>query len=125
MRPTDGASRFPRSHSFPKEVRLRKRREFLALRHTGKRMRSKNFLFVRHLAGEVPVQLGITVTKKIGGAVARNRIKRGVREGFRHIREKMPLGGKVLVIAQRGSADLLPREIQAEIQAILLAEARS
>jgi ribonuclease P protein component len=88
-------------------------------------MRSQHFLFVRHLAGEAPVQLGITVTKKIGGAVARNRIKRGVREGFRHIRESLPLGGKVLVIAQRGSADLQPAEIQAEIQSMLLPEVRA
>ena len=120
MRPTAGASSIPRSHSFPKESRLRKRHEFLALRNTGKRSRSEHFLFVRYLAGEAPVQLGITVTKKIGGAVARNRIKRGVREGFRHIRGKMPLGGQVLVIAQRGSADLRPTQIASEIQAMLL-----
>ena len=125
MRPTDEASRFPRSHCFPKEARLRKRHEFLALRNTGKRMRSKHFLLVRHLAGQAPAQLGITVTKKIGGAVARNRIKRGVREGFRQIRASLPLAGKILVIAQNGSSRLKSQEIQAEIQSMLLAEAES
>lgn len=88
-------------------------------------MRSKHFLLVRHLAGQAPAQLGITVTKKIGGAVARNRIKRGVREGFRQIRPYLAHAGKILVIAQNGSADLRPSEIQTEIRTILLAEAKT
>jgi len=125
VRPTDEASRFPRSHCFPKEARLRKRSEFLSLRNAGKRMRSKHFLFVRHLVNQAPAQLGITVTKKIGGAVARNRIKRGVREGFRQMRDELPRAGKILVIAQKGSAELQSMEIQTEIQSMLRAEARN
>ena len=119
MRPNDGASRSPRSYALPKEARIRKRPEFLALRHIGQRQRSAHFLFVRHREGQAPAQLGITVTKKIGNAVERNRIKRGVREAFRRIRPDLELGGKILVIAQRGAENLKSPAIATEISQIL------
>lgn len=55
------------------------------------------------------------MTKKIGGAVCRNRIKRAVREGFRRGRSGLP-PRDVVVIARKGSAELSSLEIQAELE---------
>ena len=51
-------------------------------------------------------RIGITVTKKIGNAVERNRIKRIIREYFRH-HKKMIQGPKdINIIAKKGLARL-------------------
>lgn len=70
--------------SFPKELRLRKRAEFLRVYELGKRIEGR-FMTVFILPNENPVQrVGITATKKaIGKAHDRNRAKRLLRETFR------------------------------------------
>ncbi|MFP6665622.1 MAG: ribonuclease P protein component [Deltaproteobacteria bacterium] len=117
MRETHGGSRAP---TLPREARLRKRRDFLALRRRGQRSRTPHFLIVRDKGTPEPTRLGITVTKKIGCAVIRNRIKRGVREAFRHVRHDLPTHMTVLVIAQRGAGELSSAAVADEIYAALL-----
>jgi ribonuclease P protein component len=52
-------------------------------------------------------RLGITVSKKIGIAVTRNRVKRRVRECFRlRLRREVPAFGDLVVIARAGAAKL-------------------
>lgn len=63
--------------------RLRKRAEFLAVRR-GEKRRGRFFLLEaldRQDAG--PARIGITVTRKVGNAVMRNRIRRRLREAVR------------------------------------------
>ena len=49
-------------------------------------------------------RVGITVTKKLGGAVQRNRAKRIIREGYRLCDKKSPIKrGFLIVIVARGS----------------------
>jgi ribonuclease P protein component len=56
-----------------------------------------------------PSRLGVVVTKKIGNAVARNRVKRLCRECFRAWKELVPDGVDLVVIAKEG-ADALGLE---------------
>jgi ribonuclease P protein component len=48
-----------------------------------------------------PSRLGITVTKKVGCAVVRNRAKRLIRETFRTLSERLPRDVDVVVIVRK------------------------
>jgi ribonuclease P protein component len=50
-----------------------------------------------------PARLGITVTRKFGGAVSRNRAKRLIREAFRRSPELVPNGIDLVVIPKQRS----------------------
>lgn len=68
---------------FKPEARLRHRREFLRVYQEGRRVSGQYFgLFYLRGAGEGH-RIGLTVPRKVGGAVVRNRVKRRLREIFR------------------------------------------
>lgn len=70
-------------HAYTKTDRLRKRTEYLHVSQHGKKVQNQHFLAYFSPNKENASRLGITVTKRIGNAVTRNRIKRIVREHFR------------------------------------------
>lgn len=47
-------------------------------------------------------RLGMSVTRRVGGAVARNRVKRCLREAFRRGYEQWPLGWDLLCVPKPG-----------------------
>ena len=66
--------------AFPKGDRLRKRSEFVAVQGQGTVIRGPNFIVaVLERGGHNRRRVGITVSKKVGNAVARNRAKRRLR----------------------------------------------
>ncbi len=95
---SDGPQRFRRKD------RLRKRFEFRQAQLHGRRIHTRHFLIVVRPNELQNTRLGITVTKKVGTAVERNRIKRVVREVFRRNRAMFPAGHDVVFIAKRGAA---------------------
>jgi len=77
----DGADR-----TFARASRLRARKRFLEVYELGQRVHSSYFVLFGVRGETATSRLGITATKKFGPAVARNRIKRVVREIFRNHR---------------------------------------
>jgi ribonuclease P protein component len=65
-------------------------------------------------------RLGLTVSSRVGNAVARNRVKRWLREIFRHHRNALPPGVDVVLIARPGTPQLGHRRLEAEF--VTLAE---
>lgn len=66
------------------------------------------------LGGGARARLGIVVTKKIGSAPVRNRIKRLCRECFRLWPDFLPDGIDLVVIARNGAGELGLADVQAE-----------
>ena len=79
-RDTDGSQRLRRCD------RIGKRREFLSIYQRGRKIRSRNFVLYAMPSGLPFHRLGVTVSKKVGKAVVRNRVKRRLREIFRRNR---------------------------------------
>jgi ribonuclease P protein component len=108
--------------------RLRKRYEFRRAQLHGRRIHTAHFLIVVQPNASSNTRLGITVTKKVGSAVQRNRVKRVVREVFRRNRELFPPNHDVVLIAKRGAADIdqaaLLRELREASRRLRPREAR-
>jgi ribonuclease P protein component len=58
-------------------------------------------------AADAPARLGVSISKKVGGAVERNRLKRVLRERFVPLRDGVPAGTDLVVIARPGSVEYL------------------
>jgi ribonuclease P protein component len=60
-----------------------------------------------------PLRLGITASRKIGGAVERNRARRLIREAFRAVFAELPTALDIVVIVRRPLGD---RKMQAILE---------
>jgi ribonuclease P protein component len=61
-------------------------------------------------AEDGPARLGLSVSRKVGGAVERNRVKRLLREAFRYEGALLPPGADVVLLARRDIRELAERE---------------
>ena len=59
---------------------------------------------------DTPPRLGLSVGRKVGGAVERNKVKRLLREAFWQSEERLPTGHDFVVVARSDAADLAARE---------------
>ena len=96
------------SAGFGAADRLHKSGEFLKLQRCGARHQSGHFvLYGLGGAKNERSRLGITVSRRMGNAVVRNRLKRRVRECYRlKLRAMLPAGMAIVVIARRGAGEL-------------------
>jgi putative membrane protein insertion efficiency factor/ribonuclease P protein component len=106
----------------PKPARLLKRRQFLALadRKTRPELTCKtgSFLVLGRSNSLGFCRLGVTVTKKVGGAVQRNRLRRRVREFFRLNRSRWPAGLDLLFIVRIGAVEKPADRLRADLAQI-------
>jgi ribonuclease P protein component len=105
----------PRGFRFPATSRIKKTREFNRVYARGKRARGPLFLVVL-APNRLPVtRVGLSVGKRVGGAVRRNRIKRMLREAFRHVRPQLPPGLDIVLVAESLERKYLLPELQADL----------
>jgi ribonuclease P protein component len=64
-------------------------------------------------------RLGLSVSRKVGGAVARNKVKRMLRESFARLEPTLRGGHDVVVVARPSAAELVEREGRAGVDAAL------
>ncbi|VEN73132.1 Ribonuclease P protein component [Candidatus Desulfarcum epimagneticum] len=107
------------SYDFPKSARILKREEFVKLGRVGRKIRVDHFLAIEAPGkGEVS-RLGVTATRKIGNAAVRSRLKRQVREFFRHNRHRLKKNRDINIIAHQSAAGLTSAEISESLEKIL------
>ena len=106
--------------SFGKHVRICKRRDFLTVYQQGVRSYSENFTVITSRNQTGVSRLGITVSKKVGNAVQRNRIKRLIREYFRLNRSRLSTPQDIVVIAKKDSPLLKYQDICRELESHLI-----
>lgn len=84
---------------------IKKRRDFLAMRNAEK-AHSPSFLMLarRNPDNGSDARLGLTVTKKLGGAVVRNRIRRRLRAAAREVFPQNARAGDDYVLIARQAA---------------------
>ena len=106
--------------AFRKAERLLKRSDFLkASREARQRVETRNFLVLLRPNHLSRARLGVTVTKKIGNAVIRNRIKRQVKEFYRLHKHYLPQGHDLVVIARRGADSLDHRQVWDQLMVLI------
>lgn len=112
--PTERAHR---EWSFGPADRLHRRAEYLLLQKIGARYQTAHFVMYAGRLTEIDrSRLGMTVSRRIGSAVVRNRTRRRVRECYRlKLRSMFPEGIALMVIARSGAGALKSPAIAGEL----------
>lgn len=102
-----------------KAYRIKKNSDFQAIYKKGKSVANRQFVVYTKVNKELThFRLGISVSKKIGNAVVRNRIKRAIRENFKvHKDDLIPI--EIVVIARRPAKDMDTLQIQSSLEHVL------
>lgn len=103
-------------HGFPRADRLLRRSEFMRVQQQGRRVHTSHFVLLLIRAGRDATRLGVTVGRRVGGAVQRNRVKRLVREVFRLNRRLFPRECDVVLVARSGADRLDYASVLGELE---------
>jgi ribonuclease P protein component len=96
---------------FGRERRLRARAEFDRVFRKGTRVEGRLFVMIGLPNDRPEHRLGLAVSRKVGSATERNRVRRLLREGFRRLE---PAGGRGFDLVVVARADIVGRK-QAEV----------
>jgi len=101
--------------AFSKTERVLTREVFVNLNRFGQKLRTANFTIFIAKNSLGYSRLGITASRKVGGAVVRNRVKRLIREVFRLYKPFFPSGCDIVIAAGKNAGNLGFREVKEEL----------
>lgn len=102
-------------------IMIKKNYEFKKFFSKGKFFYGENIHMYIHKTKSPLNKLGIAVSKKLGKAVERNRIKRLIRENYKNYEEKIGTGNNIIIIVNKNknSKDIGFYDIQRDFERIL------
>lgn len=109
----------PGSCKFPRAERLTKSREYEYVLKQGERLVGRGFVCYVVRQDAQGCKLGLIVSRKVGKAVVRNRVKRYVREFYRTHRQGWAAGARVVVAARMYSARMSYAECAEAMEQLL------
>jgi ribonuclease P protein component len=103
--------------TFATSDRLHRRTEFLYVQREGLRAQTDHFVvYAARFPNDNSVRLGTAISRRLGCAVVRNRLRRRIRECFRlGLRLRLPAGTGVVVIGRTGAGALVMGSVTREL----------
>lgn len=83
---------------------LKKNKEFQRVYRSGKSCGARSVVLIYRRAGHGSVRVGFSVSKKVGNAVMRNKVKRRMREAFRLMIPQVKKGYNYVFVARESAA---------------------
>jgi ribonuclease P protein component len=100
---------------FPKAARLKNSRDFRKVREKGKSAQAKLLrIGIFRLDDQSPSRIGIVTSKRVGGAVVRNRTRRRLREISRVHLPMIAPGLLIVIVAKSAAASASFDDLRAE-----------
>ena len=90
---------------FPRRERLRTDREYREVVRKGERVQTPHFTVYRDFRAGEGRKVGVSVGKRVGKAVTRNRVKRLLREFYRLNKALFPPGTRTAIVARKARGE--------------------
>jgi ribonuclease P protein component len=102
-----------------KHQRIKKNVEFQHIFKKGKSFANRQFIVYVMKNDQQEFRLGLSVSKKIGNAVTRNRIKRYIRQTFLELKDDVMPNADYVIIARKQAAELDFHESKKSLEHVL------
>ncbi len=90
-----------------KELRIKKNKDFQAVFQKGRSFANRQFVvYSLPKKDQDFFRIGLSVSKKIGNAVTRNRIKRYIRQSLLELKDEVMPGNDYVIIARKPAAEM-------------------
>ncbi|CAH2714639.1 Ribonuclease P protein component [Neobacillus rhizosphaerae] len=103
-----------------KEFRIKRNKDFQAAFQKGYSFANRQFVvYSLKKEGQDFFRIGLSVSKKIGNAVTRNRIKRYVRQAIFELNDQLASGNDYVIIARKPTAEMDFFEVKKSLTHVL------
>ena len=106
-----------------KAFRVKENKEFQDIFKNGKSFANRQLvIYYRKKQDQTHFRVGLSVGRKIGNAVTRNRIKRYLRQAFRELEDQIQSQCDIIIIARKPTKDMAFSEVKSSLIHLLSRE---